>query len=47
MTLALKDTFSLAHELAGVARRTPKPPRSQASCKMGEALQPENRRKTT
>jgi hypothetical protein len=41
----LKDTFKMAHAQARVAQRTPKPPRSQFSCTMGEALQPLDRRK--
>ena len=43
----LKDTFSLARELAGAARGAPIPPRSESSCKTDEALQPEDRRKAT
>ena len=46
-TLVLNDTFSLTHELAGVGRGTPTPPRSQSSCKMDGALRPEDRRKAT
>ena len=45
--MELKDIFSLAHALAGVARGTPKPPRFQFSCEVGEALEPQDRRKAT
>jgi len=43
----LRDTFKMAHGLASVAQRTPKPPRFQFSCKMGEALQPLDRCQAT
>jgi hypothetical protein len=34
----LKDTFRLTHELAGVGRGTPPPPRSRSSCKLDGVL---------